>query len=215
MRQAARKHKQEQCTALLHHLTVDLLRDSFYGLQRQAAPGVDHVTWQMYATGMEERLADLHRRVHRGTSRAHQSRRVSIPKPNGRQRPLGLAALEDKIVPQAVGTILTQISEEDVRGVSYGYRPGRRPHHALAALSVALTRKRVYDVLDCDMRGVLDRRAHEWLVKFLQHRVADPRILRLIQKWLWAGGSEEGPWSETTGGAGGCGEPTAGERLPP
>jgi RNA-directed DNA polymerase len=123
--------------------------------------------------------------------------------------------LEDKIVPQAVGTILTQISEEDVRGVSYGYRPGRRPHHALAALSVALTRKRVYDVLDCDMRGVLDRRAHEWLVKFLQHRVADPRILRLIQKWLWAGGSEEGPWSETTGGAGGCGEPTAGERLPP
>jgi RNA-directed DNA polymerase len=118
VRQAARKHKQEKFTALLHHLTVDLLRDSFYGRQRHAAPGVDRVTWHAYATGVEERLADLHRRVHRGTYRAHPSRRVSIPKPDGRQRPLGIAALEDKLVQQAVVTILTQIYEEDFRGVS-------------------------------------------------------------------------------------------------
>jgi RNA-directed DNA polymerase len=210
VRQAARKHKQEKFTALLHHLTVDLLRDSFYGLQRQGAPGVDHVTWQAYATGLEERLADLHRRVHRGTYRAHPSRRVYIPKPDGRQRPLGIAALEDKIVQQAVVTILTQIYEEDFRGFSYGYRPGRSPHHALDALSVALTRKRVNDVLDCDIRGFFDTLSHEWLVKFLQHRVADPRILRLIQKWLWAGVSEEGQWSETT-----VGVPQGGVSTPP
>jgi RNA-directed DNA polymerase len=200
VRQAARKHKQEKFTALLHHLTVDLLRDSFHGLQRHAAPGVDRVTWQAYATGLEERLADLHRRVHRGTYRAHPSRRVYIPKPDGRQRPLGITALEDKIVQQAVVTILTQIYEEDFRGFSYGYRPGRSPHYALDALSVALTRKRVNYVLDCDIRGFFDTLSHEWLVKFLQHRVADPRILRLIQKWLRAGVSEESQWSETTVG---------------
>jgi RNA-directed DNA polymerase len=161
---------------------------------------VDRVTWQAYATGLEERLADLHRRVHRGTYRAHPSRRVYIPKPDGRQRPLGIIVWEDKIVQQAVVTILTQIDEEDVRGFSYGYRPGRRPHHALDALSVALTRKRVNDVLDGDMRGCFDTRSHAWLVKCLQHRVADPRLLRLIQKWLRAGVSEAGQWAETTVG---------------
>jgi RNA-directed DNA polymerase len=200
VRKAARARRQEQFTALLHHLTVDLLRDSFYALQRHAAPGVDHLTWQEYETGLEERLADLHRRVHRGTYRAHPSRRVYIPKPDGRQRPLGIAALEDKIVQQAVVTILTQIYEEDFRGFSYGFRPGRSPHQALDALSVALTRKRVNYVLDCDIRGFFDTLSHEWLIKFLQHRVADPRVLRLIQKWLQAGVSEEGQWSETTVG---------------
>ena len=200
VRNAARERRQEKFTALLHHLTVDLLRDSFYALQRHAAPGVDHLTWQEYETGLEERLADLHRRVHCGTYRAHPSRRVYIPKPDGRQRPLGVAALEDKIVQQAVVTLLTQIYEEDFRGFSYGFRPGRSPHHALDALSVALTRRRVNYVLDCDIRGFFDTLSHEWLVKFLQHRVADPRILRLIQKWLRAGMSEEGQWSETTVG---------------
>jgi RNA-directed DNA polymerase len=200
VRKAARERRQEKFTALLHHLTVDLLRDSFYALQRHAAPGVDHLTWQEYETGLEARLADLHGRVHRGSYRAQPSRRVYIPKPDGRQRPLGIAALEDKIVQQAVVTILTQIYEEDFRGISYGFRPGRSPHQALDALSVALTRKRVNYVLDCDIRGFFDTLSHEWLVKFLQHRVADPRILRLIQKWLRAGVSEEGQWSETTVG---------------
>jgi RNA-directed DNA polymerase len=200
VRKAARERKQERFTALLHHLTVDLLRESFYALQRHAAPGVDHVTWQEYETGLEERLADLHRRVHRGAYRAQPSRRVYIPKADGRQRPLGIAALEDKIVQQAVVTILNQIYEEDFRGFSYGYRPGRSPHHALDALSVALTRKQVNYVLDCDIRGFFDTLSHEWLGKFLQHRVADPRVLRLIQKWLRAGVSEEGQWLETAVG---------------
>jgi RNA-directed DNA polymerase len=200
VRQAARERKQEKFTALLHHLSLELLRESFYALPRHAAPGVDRVTWQEDETGLEERLADLHRRVHRGTYRAHPSRSVYIPKPDGRQRPLGITALEDNIVHQAVVMILTQIYEGDCRGFSYGFRPGRSPHHALDALSGALTRKRVNDVLDCDIRGFFDTLSHAWLVKFLQHRVADPRVRRLIQTWLRAGVSEEGHWSETTVG---------------
>jgi RNA-directed DNA polymerase len=200
LRNTARERRQEKFTDLLHHLTVDLLRDSFYALQRHAAPGVDHLTWQAYATGLEERLADLHRRVHRGAYRAQPSRRVYIPKPDERQRPWGIAALETKIVQQAVVAILTQIYEEDFRGFSYGFRPGRRPHQALDALSVALTRRRVNYVLACDLRGFFDTLSHEWLIKFLQLRVADPRVLRRIQKGLQAGVSEEGQWSETTVG---------------
>ena len=153
---------------------------------------MDHLTWQAEATGLEARLADLHDRVHRGTYRAHPSRRVYIPKPDGRQRPLGIAAREDNRVQQAVVTILSQIYAEDLRGVSDGFRPGRRPHHALDALSVALTRRRVNSVLDGDMRGLCDTLAHAWLVTCLPHRGADPRILRLIQPWRRAGGSEEG-----------------------
>jgi len=179
---------------------VDLLRDSFYELKRHVAPGVDGVTWQTYEAGLEERFADLHRRVHRGVYRAQPSRRVYIPKPDGRQRPLRIAVLENKIVQQAVVMILTQIYEEDFRGFSSGFRPGRNTHHALDALSVALTRKRVNDVLDCDMRGFFDTLAHAWLVTCFQHRVADPRILPLIQKWLRAGVSQESQWSETTVG---------------
>jgi group II intron reverse transcriptase/maturase len=197
VRQAARKHKQAKFTALLHHLTVDLLRDSFLALKRQAAPGVDGVTWHEYATGLDERLTALHRRVHCGAYQAQPARRVYIPKADGRQRPLGIAAQEDKIVQQAVVTILTQISEEDFLGFSYGFRPGRGPHQALDALSVALTRKRINYVLDGDIRSFFDNLSPEWLVRFLQHRVADPRILRLIQKWLRAGVSEDGQWSET------------------
>ena len=136
VRKAARERKQERFTALLHHLNVDLLRDSFYALQRKASPGVDGVTWQEYETGLEDRLVDLHSRVHRGTYRAKPSRRVFIPKADGRQRPLGIAALEDKIVQQAVVTILNQISEVDFKGFSYGFRPGRSPHQALDALTV-------------------------------------------------------------------------------
>jgi RNA-directed DNA polymerase len=197
VRQVARGRRQERFTALLHHLSAGLLRDSFYALQRQAAPGVDGVRWKEYEAGLEGRLADLHSRIHRGAYRAQASRRVYIPKADGRQRPLGVAALEDKIVQQAVVTILNEIYEVDFKGFSYGFRPGRSPHQALDALSVGLHRKRVNWVLDADIRGFFDQMSHEWTMKFVQHRVADPRILRLIQKWLKAGVSEEGQWSET------------------
>jgi len=197
VRQAARERKQERFTALLHHLSVRLLRDSFYALKRQASPGVDGVTWQEYEAGLEDRLIDLHSRVHRGAYQARPSRRVYIPKADGRQRPLGIAALEDKIVQQAVVTILNQIYEVDFKGFSYGFRPGRGPHQALDALTVGIQRKRVNWVLDADIRGFFDNMSHEWTMKFVEHRVADRRVLRLIQKWLKAGVSEDGQWSET------------------
>ena len=200
VRKAARDRKQERFTALLHHLSVDLLRDSFYALKRQASPGVDGVTWQEYEAGLEDRLVDLHSRVHRGAYRAQPSRRVYIPKADGRQRPLGIAALEDKIVQQAVVTILNQIYEVDFQGFSYGFRPGRSPHQALDALFVGITRKKVNWMLDADIRGFFDNLSHEWAVKFIEHRVADQRIIRLIQKWLKAGVSEDGQWSETSKG---------------
>jgi hypothetical protein len=156
VRKAAKEHQEMKFTALLHHLTVDLLRESFYALKRKAAAGVDGTTWQEDETGLEDRLVDLHSRVHRGAYRAKPSRRVYIPKADGRQRPLGVAALEDKIVQQAVVTILNAIYEEDFRGFSYGFRPGRSPHQALDALSYALTVKHVNYVLDADIRGFLD-----------------------------------------------------------
>src|ERR1700680_606273 len=164
---AAKKGKQERFTALLHHVSVDLLRDSYYALKRQAAPGVDGVTWQEDETGVEGRLADLLNRLHRGAYRAQPSRRVYIPKPDGRKRPLGIAALEDKIVQQAVGNIRNQIYEVDFQGFSYGFRPGRSPHQALDALSVGLPRKRVNWVLDADIRAVYDPMSHEWALKFV------------------------------------------------
>jgi RNA-directed DNA polymerase len=197
VRQVAKERKQERFTALLHHVTINLLRDSFYALKRQAAPGVDGVTWKEYEVGLEGRLADLHNQIHRGTYRARASRRLYIKKTDGRQRPLGIAALEDKVVQQAVVTILNEIYEVDFKGYSYGFRPGRSPHQALDALSVGLHRKRVNWVLDADIRGFFDNMSHEWTVKFIEHRVGDSRIVRLIQKWLKAGVSEEGQWSET------------------
>ena len=200
VREVAKVRKQERFTALLHHVTVDLLRDSFFALKRRAAPGVDGMTWREYETGLEDRLIDLHNRVHRRGYRAQPSRRVYIPKADGRQRPLGVAALEDKIVQQAVTTILNQIYEEDFRGFSYGFRPGRSQHQALDALYVGITRKKVNWILDCDIRGFFDNLSHEWLLKFVQHRVADCRILRLIQKWLKAGAMEEGEWKNTEKG---------------
>jgi RNA-directed DNA polymerase len=156
VRQAASVRKQERFTALLHHLTLNLLRDSFFALKRQASPGVDGVTWQEYEAGLEDRLFDLHSRLHRGAYRAQPSRRVYIPKPDGRQRPIGIAALEDKIVQQAAVTVLNQIYETDFKGFSYGFRPGRSPHQALDALTVGIQRKRVNWVLDADIRGFLD-----------------------------------------------------------
>ena len=197
VRQVAREKKQERFTALLHHLTVELLRESYYALKRNAAPGVDGVRWGEYEDGLEDRLKDLHGRVHRGAYRAQPSRRVYIPKADGRQRPLGIAALEDKIVQQAVVTILNEIYEVDFRGFSYGFRPGRDPHQALDALNVGIQRKRVNWILDADIRGFFDNMDHEWTMKFVEHRVADNRVLRLIRKWMKAGVSEDGKWSET------------------
>ena len=197
VRQVARERKQERFTALLHHLTIDLLRESYYALKRNAAPGVDGVKWGEYEDGLEDRLTDLHGRVHRGAYRAQPSRRVYIPKADGRQRPLGIAALEDKIVQQAVVTILNEIYEVDFRGFSYGFRPGSSPHQALDALNAGIQRKRVNWILDADIRGFFDNMNHEWTMKFIEHRVADNRVLRLIRKWLKAGVSEDGEWSET------------------
>src|SRR4029077_10602935 len=182
VRKAARENKEMKFTALLHHLTTDLLRESFYALKRKAAPGVDGVTWQEYETGLEDRLVDLHGRIHRGAYRAQPSRRKYLEKPDGRQRPLGIAAVEDKTVQQAVVTILNQIYEEDFLGFSYGFRPGCSQHQALDALSYALLKKKVNFVLDADIRGFFDNLDKSQLVKFVEHRVADPRILRLIQK---------------------------------
>ena len=197
VRQAAKERKRERFTALLHHITSVLLRKSFYALKREAAPGVDGVRWKEYEEGLEDRLADLHDRIHRGAYRAQPSRRVYIPKADGRQRPLGVAALEDKIVRQAVATILNEIYENDFLGFSYGFRPGRSQHQALDALTVGILRKRVNWVLDMDIRGFYDNMGHEWTMKFVEYRVADPRVLRLIQKWLTAGVSEDGEWTES------------------
>ena len=200
VREKARKNKQERFTALLHHVNVDLLRESFYGLKRKAAPGVDGVTWKEYETGLEDRLKDLHGRVHRGAYRALPSRRIYIPKANGKQRPLGIAALEDKIVQSAVVTVLNQIYEEDFRGFSYGFRPGRSQHQALDALYVGIRGKKVNWILDIDLKGFFDNIDKEHLMEMVGRRIADTRVLRLIRKWLNAGIIEEGVWSETEKG---------------
>jgi len=200
VREAAKKDKKSKFTALLHHVTVDLLRDSYYALKRGAAPGVDGVTWQEYGKGLEERLGNLHGRIHRGAYRALPSLRTWIPKADGRQRPLGIAALEDKVVQHAVGRVLNQIWEEDFLGFSYGFRPGRSQHDALDALWVGIKRKRVEWILELDIRSFFDKVEHDWMVKFVEHRIGDKRLIRLIQKWLKAGVMEEGRWFETVEG---------------
>lgn len=181
-------------------MTPGLLRESFYGLKRKAAPGVDGVTWKEYETGHEDRLSDLHGRVHRGAYQALPSKRKWIPKANGKLRPLGIAALEDKIVQSAVVTVLNQIYEEDFRGFSYGFRPERSQHQALDALYVGIRRKNVNWVLDIDIRGFFDNLDKELLMEMIGKRIADTRILRLIRKWLNAGIIEDGIWSETKTG---------------
>lgn len=197
VRDAAKKDKELRFTALLHHVTQQQLRDSFDALQRQAAPGVDQITWRLYEPRLEERIPVLHERIHRGTYRAQPSRRIYLTKPDGRQRPIGIAALEDKIVQRTVGTILNQIYDEDFVGFSYGFRPGKSAHDALDALSTAIVRKKVNWIVDADIRGFFDNLDHGWMMQFIERRVRDRRILRLIQKWLKAGVSEQGEWSET------------------
>ena len=200
VRQAAQKDKQLQFTALLHHVNIDLLRSSYYDLKRGAAAGVDGVTWQEYGNGLEERLADLHGRIHRGAYRAKPSRRVWIDKADGRKRPLGIAALEDKIFQRAVVQVLEPIWDEDFRGFSYGFRPGRKQHDALDALYVGITSKKVNYVLDLDIRSFFDKVGHDHMEKFVRHRIGDERLVRLILKWMKAGVMEDGQWFETKEG---------------
>ena len=197
VREAARKDKGLRFTTLLHHVNEGLLLDSFYQLKREAAPGVDRVTWGEYEQGVEDRIRDLHDRVHGGAYRAQPSRRVYIPKPDGRKRPLGIAAVEDKIVQQAVVTVLQQIYEEDFIGVSYGFRPGRGAQDALDSLTAGIVMKKVDWILDADIQGFFDNISHEKLMELVGLRIADRRILQLIGKWLTAGVSEDGQWSET------------------
>ena len=197
VREVARQDKRVQFTTLLHHVTMDRLTASFFALRREASPGVDGVTWKSYAKDLSTRLAELHQRVYRGTYRAQPSKRAYIAKDDGRLRPLGMAALEDKIVQHAVVTVLNTIYEVDFAGFSYGFRPQRNQHQALDALWVGLMRKRVNWVLDADIRGFFDTIDHEWLMQCVAHRIADRRVLRLIRQWLRAGVVEDGRWSET------------------
>lgn len=201
VRQAARQRKKERFTALLHHVSVDALRDAFLALKRHAAPGVDGLKWQDYEASLETNLQDLHSRVHRGAYRAMPVRRRFIPKPDGRQRPLGITALEDKIVQRAVVTVLNAIYEEDFLGFSYGFRPGRSQHDALDALAVGITARRVNWVLDADIRSFFDQIDQQWLIRFLAHRIGDERIVRLVCKWLKAGVLDEGQWSVSEKGS--------------
>src|SRR2546427_2748724 len=197
VREVARKDKRARFTALLHHVTVARLQESFYALKREAAPGVDGTTWREYETDLDAKLTSLHGRVHQGTYRAQPSRRTYIAKADGRQRPLGIAALEDKIVQQAVVTVLNAIYDEDFLGFSYGFRPRRGPHDALDALWVGIQRRKVNWILDADYRSFFDTVSHEWLLRFVEHRIADRRVLRLVRKWLRAGVTEDGIWSKT------------------
>ena len=193
LREFVKRNPKERLTTLLHHINEDSLRKAFFTLKRDAAPGVDGMTWQQYAVGLEGRISDLCHRVHSGTYRATPSRRVEIPKPDGGTRPLGIAALEDKIVQQAmVECILTPIYEEEFLDFSYGFRPKRSAHDALDALAYVIERCKVNFILDADIRKFFDTVDQEWLVRFLEHRIGDKRVIRLIRKWLNAGVMVEG-----------------------
>ena len=194
VRKAAGQMKKEKFTALLHHIDEDLLLESFLALKRHASAGVDKVTWEDYDAQLQDNLQDLHKRVHSGAYRAQPVRRVYIPKADGRQRPLGIAALEDKIVQRATVTVLNAIYEEDFLGFSYGFRPKRGQHDALDALSVAISNTPVNWILDADIKGFFDAVDQQWLIRFLEHRIGDERIIRLVKKWLKAGVLEEGQW---------------------
>jgi len=195
VRRVAQTDKEARFTALLHHVDVVRPADGYFALRPRAASGVDGVTWADYGVDLEDNLRDLHVRVHRGAYRARPSRRVYIPKPDGRQRPLGVAALEDKILQRALVEVLNAIYEADFLGFSYGFRPGRSPHHALDALAAGIVGKKVNWVLDADFSDYFSSLDHQWLVKFVEHRIADKRVLRLIEKWLAAGVIENGSWT--------------------
>ena len=191
IRQAARHNKKERFTTLLHHINPETLRLAFDALKKDAAPGVDGVTWSDYEVDLERKLKVLHDRVHRGAYRPQPSRRVYIPKADGRQRPLAVAAVEDKIVQGAVAMVLSAIYEVDFLGFSYGFRPGRGQHDALDALVVGISSRKVNWILDADIRSFFDMIDQKWMIRFVEHRIGDPRIIRLIQKWMKAGVLED------------------------
>ena len=201
IRQYVAREPRERLTTLLHHVTPEALRCAFFAQKENAAAGADGMTWGMYAEGLDDRLVDLHDRVHSGAYRATPSRRVNIPKPDGGTRPLGVAAIEDKIVQKAVvETILTPIYESAFLGFSYGFRPGRGAHDALDALAVGMERRKINWVVDADIRGFFDNVSRDWMVRFLEHRIADKRVIRLITKWLNAGVTEDGEWRDNMRG---------------
>ena len=192
VRIAARQKRKEKFTSLLHHVNPAMLRMAFHGIKRDAAPGIDGMTWETYEQDLDHRIEELHTRVHTGVYRAQPSRRSYIPKEDGSQRPLAVAALEDKIVQRAVAAVLGAIYEEDFLGFSYGFRPGRSQHDALDALIVGISTKKVNFILDADIRSFFTEVSQEWVVRFLEHRIGDRRIIRLVQKWLRAGVLEDG-----------------------
>jgi group II intron reverse transcriptase/maturase len=200
VREAAKRDPKLQFSNLLHHINVDLLRQAYWALNRQAATGIDGVTWQEYGLELEERLPELQGRVQSERYQAKPSKRIWIAKSDGQQRPIGIAALEDKIVQQALAMVLQQIYEEDFLGFSYGARPGRSQHNALDAVYVAIKQRQVNWVFDADLRKFYDSLDHGWLMKFVEHRVTDQRVLRLLRKFLRAGVSEDGEWSKTVVG---------------
>ena len=195
VREVARRDKNARFSALLHHVTPQRLREAYWAISPKAAPGVDGVTWDAYGQGLEGNLQGLYERVQSGSYRATPSRRVYIPKVDGRRRPLGIASLEDKIVQRAVVEVLNAVYEVDFRGFSYGFRPGRGQHDALDALTVGIQTKRVNWVLDADIQNFFGQIDHSWLRRFVEHRIADKRIWRLIGKWLAAGVIEDGEWT--------------------
>jgi len=201
IRRAAIRNRKQRFSALFHHVTEDRLRDAFLRIKRNASPGVDGVTWEQYEADLDRNIGDLHSRLQRGAYRVKPSRRVYIPKADGRKRPLGVASLEDKIVQRAVTEILNAIYEVDFLGFSYGFRPGRRAHIALDALAVGIRFKKISWILDADVRSYFDSINHDWMVRFMEHRIADKRVLRLIKKWLKAGVIEDGEWHASEEGS--------------
>lgn len=203
VRENAKRDKQQSFTTLMHHLNVELLCQSFYQLKRQSAKGVDGVSWQTYEETLDTRLIDLHKRIHRGSYKPKPARRVYIPKGNGEQRPLSIQCVEDKLVQQAVVTVLNQIYEVDFKGFSYGFRPKRSQHDALDALTYGITKKKVNWVLDLDIRQCFDTVEHDWLIQMIQHRVQDKRLIKLILRWIKVGVVEDGQARQTSN----CGLP--------
>jgi RNA-directed DNA polymerase len=200
VRKAAQAEKGEKLTALLHHVTPERLRESYHALKRNVASGVDGVTWEVYGENLGDNLRDLHKRIHTGTYRAQPAKRIYLPKPDGTRRPINIQCIEDKVAQQAIVTVLTEVYEADFLGFSYGFRPGRGQHDALDALQCGLVRRRVSWVLDTDIRGFFDAVDHEWMMKFLQHRIGDKRILRLISKWMKVGTIDDGERRRSTQG---------------
>jgi RNA-directed DNA polymerase len=201
IRRAAIRNRKQRFSALFHHVTEERLREAFYRIKRNASPGADGVTWGQYEAELERNIRDLHSRLQRGAYRVKPSRRAYIPKADGRKRPLGVAALEDKIVQRTVAEVLNAIYETDFLGFSYGFRPGRRAHQALDALAVGIRFKKISWILDADVRGYFDSINHDWMVRFMEHRIADQRVLRLIKKWLKAGVIEDGEWHASEEGS--------------